>query len=85
VTAFALAFVRDGSVTAVLNDTSDVAPGEEYVVRVPGDGTINGARRSLVVTVLGAQLGSDAWGIPTPPGVLPPAPAELLAFGRREP
>jgi hypothetical protein len=86
VTGFALGFVRDGSVTAVLNDSSDVAPGEEYLVRVPGDGTINGTRRSLVVAVLGAQLGRDgAWGIPTPPGVLPPAPRELQLPGRSTP
>jgi len=80
VSGFELAFVAEGRATAVLRDTSDIYPGAEYVVYLPGDGRINRAADVLAVAVIQADLlGRGSWGTSSPPGVLPALPAVQLA------
>ncbi|HEX8692198.1 MAG TPA: M56 family metallopeptidase [Longimicrobium sp.] len=84
VSAFALAFVVAGRATAVVHDTSDIGPGEHYVVRLPGEGRINAAAGAVAVSVIRAEIaGREPWGTAAPPGLLPPLPAGLAAASTR--
>ncbi|HEX2080232.1 MAG TPA: M56 family metallopeptidase [Longimicrobium sp.] len=84
VSEFAVAFIRDGRVTAAISDTSNVAPGASYTLRLPllpGEteaGTIHAPAADVLVTVLEARTSSGrAWGTHTRPGIMPAVPAAL--------
>jgi hypothetical protein len=85
ITSFVVAFVRGGRTTAAIQDTSSIAPGGSYTLRLPPPpsggaqpGFTYGRAGDLVVTVLETQ-GADgtSWGSHTPTGVMPPTPPEL--------
>jgi hypothetical protein len=75
VSEFALAYVVNGRATAILRDTTDIRPGEDYIVRLPGEGRLHHAAVALTVSVIRAETGAgEAWGIAAPPGILPLLP-----------
>jgi hypothetical protein len=85
ITSFVVAFVRGGRTTAAIQDTSSIAPGGSYTLRLPPPpsggaqpGFTYGQAGDLVVTVLEtSDAGGGSWGRHTPAGVMPPAPPEL--------
>jgi hypothetical protein len=85
ISEFALAFVVDGRATAVLRDTTDIRPGEEYRVRLPGEGNLHHAAETLTISVIRAETGAgEAWGIAAPPGVLPLLPEFATRLGQMD-
>lgn len=90
VTQFTVAFLARGRMTAALTDTTDIAPGASYALRLPllpGEaeaGTIHAPAAEILVAVLQARTGSGgAWGTETTPGVMPSVPPALAERVRR--